>query len=197
MKKWKCMNVLKRILISILCTVTIFFSMPVKSSAGPFQDFIELILDLPDALMVLLNEYIAQREADTFININLKGIEAGSGDSGRVYNFMVTPYEITNGNTVTYKDRKGNDVNVINIPLLNANFFSTNTANTNNLETGSQNQTQSNDILRPAIGGVYKSLRNFCMIAMMLVLLYIGIKIMISSTAEQQSKYKKNSYMFL
>ena len=47
------------------------------------------------------------------------------------------------------------------------------------------------DILRPAISNIYKFLRNFAIVAMMLVLLYIGIRIIISSAGKEQSKYKQ------
>ncbi|MBR2744454.1 MAG: hypothetical protein IKE01_04070 [Clostridia bacterium] len=197
MKKLKCTNVLKRIIISILCVITIALSMPAKVKAGVLQDFVELFMNIPDALMVLENDFIAQRNGQTYKNVNLKGIAIGGSDEGKIFNFMVTPYEIiANGKVETYRDIDGNNKKVINIPSLNANFFSSTDEENEKIpgewELGSDNQTKSNDILRKPIGRVYKTLRNFCMILMMLVLLYIGIKIMISSSAEQQSKYKKN-----
>lgn len=124
MKKLKRTNVLKRIIISILCVITIAFSMPAKSKAGVFQDAIEVFSGIPDAIMSLLNDYVSQRNGDTSIKVNLKGIEPGGGDEGKLYNFMVTPYEIiTNGKITTYVGTDGRETSVINLPLLNANFF--------------------------------------------------------------------------
>ena len=67
------------------------------------------------------------------------------------------------------------------IPLLDANFFDRSTGEKNN----------SADILRPVISGIYNSLTGFAIITMMVVLLYIGIRIIISSATTEQSKYKQ------
>lgn len=183
----KCADKLKKMIISVLCVVLIFGSMPAKSKAGPFQDFIEVILYIPDAVMILVNKYIGEISGDTYMKVNLKGLHITTADEGRIYNFTVSPYEIiTNGQEVKYTDKNGAEKTRLNLPILNADFFHVDSS------TATTDQTKSNEILRPAIGNVYKNLRNFCMILMMLVLLYIGIKIMISASAEQQSKYKKN-----
>lgn len=66
------------------------------------------------------------------------------------------------------------------------NFFSNFVINSEN-----SNAAVSSRILTPTISKVYNNIRNLCIILMMLVLMYIGIKILISSIAEQQAKYKQ------
>lgn len=66
------------------------------------------------------------------------------------------------------------------------NFFSNFVINSEN-----SNAAVSSRILTPTISKVYNNIRNLCIIIMMLVLMYIGIKILISSIAEQQAKYKQ------
>ena len=51
--------------------------------------------------------------------------------------------------------------------------------------------TNSASVLRPIISNAYRYLRNLAIVLMMVVLLYIGIRIMISSVASEQSKYKQ------
>lgn len=73
----------------------------------------------------------------------------------------------------------------IKLGLFDVNFF-------RNHEVEDENgQIVSSNILSAAVGNVYKNLRNLCIVLMMLVLLYIGIRIIISTAASDQSKYKK------
>ena len=72
----------------------------------------------------------------------------------------------------------------IKLGLLDANFFRTTQI------TPQEGETVSSLILTPVISNIYRVLRNLCMILMMLILLYIGIRIILSSSAKDQSKYK-------
>lgn len=67
--------------------------------------------------------------------------------------------------------------------LFDINFFSDRTITSETIV--------SSEVLAPVIGNIYISLRNLALILMMLVVLYIGIKIMVSSVAAQQAKYKQ------
>lgn len=52
-------------------------------------------------------------------------------------------------------------------------------------------KTSTSYTLRPTIARWYIALRNFALVALLSVLLYVGIRIIISSTAQDKSKYKK------
>lgn len=182
MKRRGVLDKFKKILVVMIISVTMFFSMPVKSNAvsaaeGLIGDFINLILRIPDGVMNVIDGVMAGSDEFTSEKMDLKGDD--DNGHGRIYNFIVTPYEIFSSGS--YED-KGNSY-YTKIGWLDVNFFS-DKAVTSDTEVSS-------NILRPVVGNIYKLLRNLCMILMLLVILYIGIKIMISSIAEQQAKYKK------
>ena len=207
MKKNKILNKFKRILITIMCIITLFFSMPVKSSAnsGILESIASFLLIIPDGINMLTNHFIAGEEGFSF---NLTDLMIGKGffpDKASLYNFKVTPYDIfTAGIEVEVNNEKetsntikvnGEDVPIsggnqttnetnekkIKLPILDANFF--------RKDTGEENDSA--DILRPVISNVYMNLRNFVLILMLVILLYIGIRIIISSAVSEQVKYKQ------
>lgn len=190
MKKGKVLNKLKKLLITITCFIVVVVSMPVKSHAGIFLDIVDVLLKIPDAIMWMENMWIAGwdfHSSEAQVNVDLKGIHM-SGDDGTIYNFFVTPYDIfTNGEIRTYKDSLGHEKNYRNLPIFYVNFFT----NDNTTADNDDQTLRTNEILRPVVSNIYKSLRNLAIVVMMLVLLYIGIKIIISSAKTEQSKYKQ------
>lgn len=181
MRKGKVVEKFKRILISIMCVVTLVFAMPVKAEAGIVADFVNLLLGIPDAIMWGMNQLIAKTDSSTSIDMDFKGW----GGKGYIYNFEVTPYRIfSSGNYNEGTDpNTGEEIYETDLGLFDVNFFSDREIKSNYIV--------SSNILKYAIGNIYKYLRNLCLVLMMLVLLYIGIKIIISSTSQQQSKYKQ------
>lgn len=179
MKKFRVINKLKKALIVIITIITIAFLMPEKSGAGPIVDFTELALHIPDGVMHVIDHQIAGSREFTYEEIDMKN--ADYGGRGAIYNFIMTPYEIfSSGN---YEKMGTGDNYYTKLGLLDINFFSNGTI--------TSDTDVSSSILAPVIGNIYKTLRNLCLVLMMLVLLYMGIKIMISSIAEQQAKYKQ------
>ena len=309
MKKCKFIYKFKKILISIMCIITLFFAMPVKASAGVIESFFDVVCLIPDLIMTGLNGLLGYNDKKTYIDVNYKGLDVNGGTGGRIYNFDVTPADIfrsgmkeevlystlinkgrdsedldENGNAKsdgTYhfsavwkpmesniKDENGNDIFIVYegsdpysaytnnkyiikcsynsdvfndlkenaklngardeyfipteyllenykeemknygidtenladavfyqtysgdkykddtrtiLPLLNANFFA----------KSFDDKNDSAGILQPVISYIYKSLTKFVIIAMLVVLLYIGIRIIISSAVTEQSKYKQ------
>lgn len=183
MKKFKILNKLKKVIIIMLCTVTVFFSMPKKSKAGILQDFVSLLLKLPDGIEWLLNNSVAGTGGRTSLHINLKGV--GTETRGYVYNFDVTPYDIfTSGLEYEVKDMNGDSAGTATkIPILDVNFFKEDTS-----KSGTVNSAE---VLRPVISNVYYSLRNLVLIVMLVILLYVGIRIVIASAVSDQVKYKQ------
>ena len=76
------------------------------------------------------------------------------------------------------------------IPALDINFINPNTKLTESLDEEGKIYNSA-EILRPQIAKWYVALRNFVLIGLMIVLLYIGIRIVISSTSEDRAKYKE------
>lgn len=187
MKKFKILDKLKKVILIILCAITVFFSMPVKSEAGIGEDIVDFILKLPDAVMSTLNKHVSERGGSAKIKLNLKGW----GGVGYIYNFEVTPYDIfTSGLeyylTVDYDGTKA-DEPITKLPILDINFFEEKEDNV----TSHGESINSSIILRPVISSVYKSLRNLVLIVMLVILLYVGIRIVIASAVADQVKYKQ------
>lgn len=187
MRKGKVVEKFKRILISIMCVVTLVFAMPVKAKANIVEDFFSLFAYLGDVPMWLGNVYLDPYETDnSYYDFNNKGANFGASDEGGIRNFSVTPYDIfTSGMKVNELNKKGEPTGsyYIKLPILASNFFSSDYLN--------DGVTNSAEILRPVIANIYKQLRNLCLVLMMLVLVYIGIKIILSSVAAEQAKYKQ------
>ena len=186
MKKKKFLENMKRILLIILCIITLFFSMPKKTEAGTIEDFVNLMLKIPDAVMRLFNDISGESISNFKIKLNLKGWS--SDTKGSVYNFDVTPYDIFTSGLVYQRaaDFDGNlgDGKYIRIPVLDINFFRD--------DTKIQNYANSSaNILKPVVSNVYKSLRNLVLVMMMVVLLYVGIRIVVSTAVTDQVKYKQ------
>lgn len=242
MKKIKVLKFkekLKKILITVICIITVFFSMPVKSSAdaGILESIGSFILLIPDGIQLLLNSFVSDETEDMkfFIRLSITDYDANifANSAGSLYNIEVTPYDIFTSGTPTvygkYVEANGEASDAINnfsesienskngagdmssvvqagrdaqdavsnlesmdigefttkslvkMPLLDANFFKKSTGDSSN----------SADILRPIVAGVYKNLRNFVLVIMLLILLYVGIRIIISSAVAEQVKYKQ------
>ncbi len=172
MKKYKVGDKLKKVLISIICIIMLIFTMPVRAKAAVLDDFLDVILCIPDAIEFCLNKWISNESFDkTTEEINVKGWDK----HGRLPDFLVTPYEIFCAGT---EDEDGK----IMLPLLDANFFK---------EDSESGEVNSADILKPVVSNTYNSLSTLVVVLMMLVLLYIGIRIIVATVSTDQVKYKQ------
>lgn len=186
---------LKKALVVLMIFFTIGIAMPKKAQADIINDFIDLILRIPDGIMSIIDSVMASSNEFTQEKLDFKGWD----EHGRLYNFIVTPYEIFSSGCYEEIDGKY----YTRMGYLDINFFTDKQIISGDYAAvhgyyGRQAKIDaesgaavSSNILAPVIGNVYKSLRNLCMILMLLVILYIGIKILISSIAEQQAKYKR------
>lgn len=73
------------------------------------------------------------------------------------------------------------------IPALNVNFI-----NPSAQETKSDQGIDSAKVLQPQVSKWYTAIRNMVLVGLMVVLLYIGIRIILSSTAGEKAKYKEH-----
>lgn len=81
------------------------------------------------------------------------------------------------------------------IGLLDVNFFNPNSYEdyqTQDGQTVSQDSTAS--FLQSTISSWYLTLRNFALVVLLSVLVYVGIRIIISSTAQDKAKYKEKLF---
>ena len=79
------------------------------------------------------------------------------------------------------------------IPLLDVNFFnpSTNTLVNTNPNGSTAEQVSAAATLQPIISQWYNALRNLAIVALLSILVYIAIRIIVSSSAEDRAKYKQ------
>lgn len=192
MKKYKVSDKLKRIWFSIVCIIMLIFTMPVKVKAVQVDDFLDLLLCIPDAIEFCLNRWISDESFDeTTEEINIKGWDT----KGKLPDFLVTPYEIFCSGTMDENGR-------VRLPLLDANFFKEKETKTISLPDGAKGEgkeveitlsdaNNSADILRPVVSNTYNSLSVLVIVLMMLVLLYIGIRIIVATVSTDQVKYKQ------
>ena len=113
MKKFKLLNKLKKMLIVLMCVVTLGFAMPKKSKAGLIGDFIDLLLTIPDGIMHIIDGYMAGSDEFTWIQLDLKDADHHAS----LYNFIISPYDIFTSGTV--------ENGKIKLGLLDTNFFRT------------------------------------------------------------------------
>ena len=202
MKKWKIKGNLIKVTAVLMCIFTLIFIMPTKTRAesdwdilksgakglkdkaventydelkGVVGDFVNLIMRIPDGVLYIVDTYVAGSRNPVRYKIE---------DKEYIYNFEVTPYEIFKSGIYDYNEE--NDEYITDMGMLDINFFSSKA-----VRSSKKGGTVISQELTPAIGKVYSNIRNLCIIVMMLVLMYIGIRIMISSIAEQQAKYKQ------
>ena len=234
MKNSKLVNKFKKILITVLCIITVFFSMPVKAKAdgGVLESVASFLLLIPDGINLILNAYVSGETEDVkqVVRVALKSDNDASlftNNVGSLYYIAVTPYDIFTAGMPTlygeYVEKKdqvesaieqaGNQEipltdavqaakdereiisemlsedgmssystkSLVKMPILDANFFKKSTFGS----------SDSADILRPVVSAVYTNLRNIVLVVMLLILLYIGIRIVISSAVADQVKYKQ------
>lgn len=234
MKNSKLVNKFKKILITVLCIITVFFSMPVKAKAdaGVLESVASFLLLIPDGINLILNAYVSGETEDVkqIVRVALKSDNDASlftNNVGSLYYIAVTPYDIFTAGMPTlygeYVEKKdqvesaieqaGNQEipltdavqaakdereiisemlsedgmssystkSLVKMPILDANFFKKSTFGS----------SDSADILRPVVSAVYTNLRNIVLVVMLLILLYIGIRIVISAAVADQVKYKQ------
>ena len=195
---------IQKTFISIIIVLLLSFSMPVKSQAGFGGMLLEPLTDLIGTLFDVVTAGLQMFLVDGSF---------GNGDDGGIVSvFMVKrdniPPELQpNGETVTETIEENElDSNIFGnstyyipnikytpdkifankIPALDINFINPK----DNWENGG-NEYSIALSLHNTIASWYVSLRNLCVVGLMLVLLYVGIRIVISSTAADKSKYKQ------
>lgn len=82
------------------------------------------------------------------------------------------------------------------IALLDVNFFNPNKYEdiTTSVGVGGEQQTSTAEMLQGTISSWYLTLRNLALVVLLSVLVYIGIRIIISSTAQDKAKYKERLF---
>lgn len=87
------------------------------------------------------------------------------------------------------------------VAILDVNFFNPNEYNKTSISNGGQEEIKQSEssasVLQSTIARWYMALRNFAIVVLLSVLLYVAIRIIISSTAQDKAKYKEKLFSWI
>lgn len=204
------MENMKKLVTSMLLIVLLFNFIFLNSSYGAAEDNADDSVLAQEAkpsdgmMKSILEEGTAAHKQDDSIKTTLSFSNFGSSIVGfvlgilsRLFNAVIAlELDIIFGQ-LTYTVENGElqyfvtiDRLVFNrIPLLNANYFNTNdTYKIGDLELPIN---ENNKLIKESIASVYTICRILALIIGLVVLVYIGIRMAISTVASEQAKYKK------
>lgn len=221
MKLFTKNGLIKKIIISILIVLVIIFSIPRASYADwslggtLLKEILQLVASVGDVAMGLLNNVMLgadgvgsamlpqgdpnlsnktswlyfgkykEHKPEDFDKI----FNAGKDGDGEINTaaFWGTKYEIPN---MLYSPE---NIFSNKIAALDVNFLSPNKYTEITESKDAQNKAKSAaEELSKTIASWYKSFRNIAIVGLLSVLIYIGIRILISSTASDKARYKEN-----
>lgn len=166
-------SVLKKfiLMITILLLFTIVF--PKQVNAGAAANLANILYALPKGILKLANEWMC----DDQHKVNLEISEDGTGE---IISY-VSPESIIKGKFI----------------LLDPNIFKQAVASTgagdytdDYYDSGNTELVKDKNDLRASFAAWYVALRNFVLVGMACVLVYIGIRMVISSVSQDKAKYK-------
>lgn len=166
-------SVLKKfiLMITILLLFTIVF--PKQVNAGAAANLANILYALPKGILKLANEWMC----DDQHKVNLEISEDGTGE---IISY-VSPESIIKGKFI----------------LLEPNIFKKSVASTGvgnytdeYYDSGNTELVKDKNDLRASFAAWYVALRNFVLVGMACVLVYIGIRMVISSVSQDKAKYK-------
>lgn len=203
----------QKIVLSIIIVLLLSFAVPVKSQAGlggilldPLFDLVGTFLDvITGALQAFLvdgefnnsadssglNFYLADRNnfMDT-VDTNYKEFKYSTGNGEAQVEISVDELDkgFFGNSTYAIPVMKYSPEKIFAglIPALDINFV--NPVDWGDSEMNERSITRT---LHSTIASWYVALRNLAVVALMLVLVYVGIRIVISSTASDKAKYKQ------
>lgn len=221
MKLFTKNSLMKKIIISILIVLVIIFSVPRATYASwslggtLLKEILQLVASVGDVAMGLLNNVMLGAEGvgsamiprddpnlsnkDSWLYFG-KYSEHSKGDFDKIFNageegegkidtaaFWGTKFEIPN---MLYSPENifANKIAALDVNFLRQNQYQAITDS----ERAKDKAKSAAGELRKTIASWYKSFRNIAIVGLLSVLIYIGIRILISSTASDKAKYKEN-----
>ena len=85
----------------------------------------------------------------------------------------------------------GNNISLLDVNFLNPNDYSSVVESGRGEGSAEEASESIGESLKVTISGWYKAFRNIAVVALLSILVYLGIRILISSTAEDKAKYKE------
>lgn len=148
---------------------------------GTSSMFDSVMLNVEDPYVDSLRQLVESNPSSTTVKVAGKTLEKGwvawdgEYDDISIPNIMYAPETIFSNK----------------VPGLDINFIHPNTDRYQSVEEGQAPKESSAKALQEVISTWYVAFRNIAIVGLLSVLVYIGIRIVISSTAEEKSKYKE------
>lgn len=176
------------------------------------KEVIQLVDAIGDIVMGAFNKFMLGAEGFTsaMLATNDPNLEPGSGswltsdiDANKI-DFIYGEGTIDTSNILPWSKTKYDIPNLLyapesifsnNIAALDVNFLNPNKYTTISSDSSAKKAAVSaagSDGLRTTIANWYISFRNIAIVGLLTVLIYLGIRIVISSTAVDKAKYKEN-----
>ena len=183
------------------------------------KEVVQFIASLGDVVMGAMNSFMLGTDtADTA----MLSIDEAKYNAEQVEGSALDPDGLENPTEITIKESEIDDDGIFgggrdipnmlyspeaifsnNVGMLDVNFLNPNTYES--VKTGEEvqyneeedlgdqdKQVSASAILGPTIASWYKAFRNIAIVGLLTVLVYLGIKILISSTAADKAKYKES-----
>lgn len=205
MKKFTKKKLVQKMMISLLIIVSMNFIVPKRVSAANWGDIagdllkevVQLFDALGDVIMGALNNFMLgangigsamldqdnanlDENSNSWLTTNLseKIIEINNIEKGyKIPNMLYSPENIF-----------GNKIAALDVNFLRQNTFNP-ILKTENAE---KSATSSASYLNKTIATWYRSFRNIAIVGLLSVLVYLGIRILISTAATDKAKYKES-----
>lgn len=217
MKFFTNKNVVQKIIIAVVIIILFNFAVPVRSQAAITDliadgvsdlviELMHLVTFLGDSVMNMLSYAMVGTEfGSIMVTQDDPNLEEGSGS-------YIDPTNTKGGNVYETEEFKEDELdglilwdwsvpNIIYCPenifankiaALDVNFINPNEYQAvNDSEMAERTASSAAAQLRPTIATWYRSFRNIAIVGLLSVLVYLGIRILIGSTAQDKAKYKE------
>ena len=202
-------RIIQKIIIALIVVILFNFAIPVKVHAEDavdtiFQPIMQLIARLGDVVVGIFHRFMLGTN-DMYKSVMLDPANPTVTDGY----MKVTDEELKSSDAISVNMKEydgtlfwGTGVSIPNIlycpeyifanriALLDVNFVNPGEYEGANQVDENKNSTI-NTSLRTTVANWYKGFRNLAIVAMLSILVYIGIRIIIGSTAQDKAKYKE------
>lgn len=205
MKNFIKKKLLQKIIISLLIIVSMNFIAPKRVSAVDWgnvagsilKEIVQLIDSLGDVVMGALNNFMlgADGIGSAMLDQDNANLKEGSQSwlTTNLREKVVEIKDIEEGYKVPNMLYSPENIFGNKIAALDVNFLRQNTFNPiMKTENAEKSATSSASYLSKAIATWYRSFRNIAIVGLLSVLVYLGIRILISTAATDKAKYKES-----
>lgn len=216
MKKLTTNKIFQKIILTLIMIVSLCFITPQRAYADAWsslggsllKEVMQLISALGDVSMGFLNNVMLGANLGSAMisedDQNLSNKDSWLYYDGNEFTKEFKDGEIDTNSFITLPGEKAFEVpnmlycpeNIFanNIAALDVNFLSPNkfTSAVQGVDKANDKAKSSAEVLRTTISSWYKSFRSIAVVGLLSVLIYLGIRILLSSAADDKAKYKES-----